>query len=656
MILLGGNANFNICDDGQVKDPADTYAATFSLFNDTLLKNIGAHTIKTGVNLIRFNENLDTRGSTGGAASASGAYSFDTGGTANTSGSGGNVWASYLLGLPTSVNTQAPTILGLRETYFAAFVQDDWKVNSKLTVNAGLRWDLNIPYDEVNGQTASVNVNLPNPGAGNLPGAMVYYGSGPGRLGYNRPGKLHWKYFAPRLGIAYQINSKTVFRAFAGIIYQGNQNGNADSENTSGFIGGGSPVPNPNPYGPYYNWDTPYPQSVLGTIPNTNPAFRNGQSVSFADENGLGMASPMYEWSASIQREFKWGLVAELTYFANDIHYGIDDMPLDELNPVYWHLGSLLAQPLSSPQVQALGFTAPYAGFSMSQPLYQALLPHPQYTGLTDTAVPWTSSTYNAGIVKLQKRFSSGLSLSANYTWSKQLTDMYGQSPAAVPLDAYNFSLSKGLAQQDVPERAVISYSYQLPIGRGRKFLPSAGGVGGFLLGGWTISGIQTYQDGFPALVVGGLGTTIPTVSAQANQVEGVPLRSSLSCRAAQFGNPLKDHLFNAGNPAEAAATGLPLAFSSEGNYGFGNAPIDQPHARQCGTEDEDFTLDKVMRVHEKIGVRFGVEVYNVFNRHSWETVANASTQNINSSTFGVIQPYQVNGPREFQMKLRVEF
>jgi hypothetical protein len=292
----------------------------------------------------------------------------------------------------------------------------------------------------------------------------------------------------------------------------------------------------------------------------------------------------------------------------------------------------------------------------MSQPLYQALLPHPQYTGLTDTAVPWTSSTYNAGIVKLQKRFSSGLSLSANYTWSKQLTDMYGQSPAAVPLDAYNFSLSKGLAQQDVPERAVISYSYQLPIGRGRKFLPSAGGVGGFLLGGWTISGIQTYQDGFPALVVGGLGTTIPTVSAQANQVEGVPLRSSLSCRAAQFGNPLKDHLFNAGNPAEAAATGLPLAFSSEGNYGFGNAPIDQPHARQCGTEDEDFTLDKVMRVHEKIGVRFGVEVYNVFNRHSWETVANASTQNINSSTFGVIQPYQVNGPREFQMKLRVEF
>ncbi|MGA2329509.1 MAG: TonB-dependent receptor [Bryobacteraceae bacterium] len=634
--------------------PIDSKGNLITTFNDSLMWNFGKHTVKTGIQLNRWNENFRTLGSIS-HNSSTGEYAFYDSGTANTTGTGGNQWASFVLGYPTVVTMYAPADFGFRQAYYGLFVQDDWKVSRRLTINAGLRWDLNVPYSEVHGLVTSVDLNQPNPGAGNLPGALTFYGSGSGRNGNNRPGEIHWKNFGPRLGLAYQINSKTVFRAFAGLVYQGVQTCNLEWADHTGFQGGGSPTANPNPYGLYYSWDTPYPQNVLGTIPNFDPSFRNGQATTMQSESGLGLAPVLYMWSGGFQREIKGNILLDATYLANNVKHGTDKMGLDVLNPKYWSLGSLLNLPLNSPQVQALGFTAPYPGFNQSLPLYRALIPYPQFNGLTDNASSWTASTYNAAIFKVQKRFSAGLTFLTNYTLAKYIATTFsspGQYGAA-PRDPYNFRLSKALYRYDMPQRLVLSYSYELPFGPGKRFGSGSGRVGKQLLSGWIISGIHQYQAGTPLQSSGALATSIPTVSSMSDRVAGVPLRSNIACSEMQFGNPARNYLLNAGNPTQATRTGRPLAYQSEGAYGFGNAALVDPQARQCWTLNEDISATKTFYVRERLQIRFGLEGFNLLNRHTWAT---SDSQAITGANYGEITPLQFNGPRQMQVKLRVEF
>jgi hypothetical protein len=242
----------------------------------------------------------------------------------------------------------------------------------------------------------------------------------------------------------------------------------------------------------------------------------------------------------------------------------------------------------------------------------------------------------------------------ANYTISKTISSssyapgQYGSTPR----DAYNFALSKGLARYDIPQRLVLNYSYELPFGPGKRLLGGTGNIGKQILGGWTLSGIHQYQEGVPLTAGGALATSIPTVSSRADRVAGVPIRSNISCSSIQFGNPAANYLFNAGNPTQAARTGRPLAYQSEGAYNFGNDPVVEPNARQCGTANEDVSLTKTFFITERVNVRFGLEAFNILNRHTWQVTSTTIT----ASDFGEVLPYQVNGPRHMQFKLRVEF
>lgn len=649
--------NVSICTGPQANHPADQKGNVITTFNDTLMWSKGSHTIKAGLEIIRFNENFNTRGGTS-MSSSSGSYGFADGATANTNRLGGNLWASFYLGYPSTVNMQAPTIVGMRQSYYALFVQDDWRVSRKLTINAGLRWDVNVPYSEVNGQITDVDLNRSNPGAGNLLGALRFYGSGSGREGTNRPGQIHWTNFGPRLGMAYQINQKTVFRAFGGIIYQGAQNANAEFADRTGFIGGGAPKVNPEPFGLYYSWDTPYPQDVLGVIPNTNPAFRNDQSFTFSDPRTLGIAPVLYQWNAALQREFAGNVLLEASYLSSNVRRSMDRMPLGVLHPQYWGLGPLLNQPLNSPQVRALGYTAPYPGFNESLPLYRALVPYPQFNGLIDNANVWTSGTYNAAIFKAQKRFSAGLTFLVHYTIAKNIASWSGAPGqfGAIPRDPYNLRLNKGLAPLDIPQRFVINYSYELPFGPGKPFFAHAGRVAAALVRGWTISGFSQYQSGTPANISGALGQAIPTVEGRADRVVGVPVRSSVSCSDMQFGDPTRNFIWNAGRPAQIIAN-RPLAYQSAGDFGFGNAPRVDPQARQCGLMGEAISVSKTLPITESVRIRFGVDAYNVLNRHTWRS----SSDSLTAANFGVIQPFQgsgqaMSGPRQMQLNVRVEF
>jgi hypothetical protein len=335
--------------------------------------------------------------------------------------------------------------------------------------------------------------------------------------------------------------------------------------------------------------------------------------------------------------------------------HGTDRLQLNTLPVQHWSLGSLLDLPLNNPQVKAAGFGPPYPGFDQSQPLYQALRPFPQYQDIAEDATNGTSSTYNALTVKAQKRFSSGLAFLANYTASKMITDSQWVpgSGGSFPTINNNRKLDKGLYRFDIPQRLVLSYSYDLPFGKGKKFL-NRGRLTDLAVGGWTVTGLQQYTKGFPAAFTGSFNTAIPTITGLANRVASVPTRSSISCSDMVYGNPAKDYLFNAGNPAEAARTGRPLAFAPAGDFTVGNMPRFDPQARQCPVFNEDVSVFKNFVIRENIRFRFGGEAINLLNRHTWQS--GATGQVITSSNFGEIVPFQASGPRVITLKFRAEF
>lgn len=642
------NPVFGFC----LGSPNDSAANLISTFNDSLVWNKGKHNFKTGLEFIRWNENSNS------TARSAGSYLFDPGQTANINNTGGNVWASFALGYPApgQVSTASPLTLGVRQSYLALFMQDDWKATQKLTISAGLRWDLNLPFTEVHDQITNLDLTMPNPGANNLPGALTYFGDGPGRNGLSRLGAIHWKNFAPRLGLAYQIDSKTVFRGFAGLVHQGITSANALFADRTGFQASGSPLPPVDPLGLYYSWDTPFPQAVLGTVPFTNPAFRNGQSVDYNNPQGVGRAPELYMWSAGFQRELPFNILIEATYLANNVKHSSDILQLNQLAPQYRDLGPLLLRPLNSPEVQAAGFRAPFPQFDTNLALFRALLPYPQFSGVRGVAEPYTASTYHAALFKAQKRFSSGLSFLVSYTVSKYITDS-GWGPGAfgeTARDTYNRKLDKGIQPFDIPQRLVLSYSYDAPFGRGKKFGSNASKPAQVLFGGWTISGIHQYRSGTPVSLQGTLSQPIPTVRSHANRVAGVPVRSSISCGEMEFGNPLKNYIWNAGNPLQAARTGRPLAFAPPGDFKVGNMPKVDPEARNCAVHNEDVSLTKSISITEKVRARFGADVFNVLNRHTWQ--ADPQRNSITASNFGEIRPFQASGPRQVQMKFRIEW
>ena len=640
--------------------PAQTDDNTITNMSNTVLWNKGNHTVKFGYQMQNWHANrTDLGGVYGGiTVSAAGTFFFNQGrNTGDTNQQGGFHLADFFLGLPTFVGTVSATTLREREQYHGFFVQDDWKVTPRLTLNLGLRWDVSVPFSEEGSQYTGFDPLLPNPGASGRPGALTYYGVGPGRNGLLRPGVINYNDFGPRIGLAYQIDDKTVFRGFAGILQIGLTNGNARFINRTGHAASGSPLPNPDPFGVYFEWDNPFPQEVLGEIPNTDPAFRNNQSFqNWMRGEDIGKSTELYNISAGFQRQVGRDLLLETTFFANLMRHGSDHDPINQLHPDYYHLGPLLNLPITHPDVVAAGFAKPYPEFPADLTLSRALRPFPQFDSITNDASIRTKANYHAVMFKAQKRYSNGLSFLAHWTISKHLgdTDWRPGAFGSWPRHQYNRTLDKSVERFDTPQRLVLNYSYELPFGPGKKWGGNSA-ASKFLLGGWSVAGVHEYMSGYPVAMGGGLSLRIPGgPGSRPDRVQGVPIRSNISCADLQFGNPQRNYLLNAGNPAQAARTGRPLPFQPEGDYQIGNAPIRDQSARQCGNLNENFSLLKVIPITERVHLRIGADCFNCFNRHRFITFKFG--QSTSSTSFGEIQPDQPFGPRVVQVRARIQW
>ncbi|HEY3837681.1 MAG TPA: TonB-dependent receptor, partial [Bryobacteraceae bacterium] len=569
----------------------------------------GRHSVKFGGDwrVLDFNE--------GQNAQASGTFSFSRLFTQGpnpvaASATAGYGVASFLLGDASSGSITAINPISTQGLYFGAFVQDDWKVTDHLTLNIGLRWDVNVGDREKYNRLAYFNptaINSLGKAAGlpNLMGNLTWIGQG-------NPGNqtsTDYKDFGPRFGFAYSADAKTVFRGGYGIFYipkivQGNGDGAVEAVRTTPMV---ATLDNLTPATSISN---PFPQGILPPLNDRDPNANIGASIGapmFGFRNGY-----MQSWSAGLQRQLVWGLVLDAHYWGMKGTRLLETWNINQLPDPLLALGSHLNDLVPNPFYGVINtgiFTSP----SISR--QQSLLPFPQYTAVQQVYVPAGNSNYEGMTLQVEKRLSSVMTFLAAYTRSKAIDDV------RTPLDYYNRALEKGLSAFDTPNQFRLSGVYNIPFGRDRAYGKSLNRVVNAMFADWDLNGILTLQSGLPVAL------SRPSVN---------------NGSSAHLDTPSIYRWFNTSDFAVAAP------------YTFGNIGPVLPDVRTAPVRNVDVVLVKNFSakiVDHTVNVQFRSEFYNLFN-HAQFGAPNGSPS---SQTFGQVTTL-ANNPRDIQFGLKVLF
>jgi hypothetical protein len=581
----------------------------------------------------------------------------------------GNSFASFLLGQPDSTQ-QTAYIHSPRwnSHYVGGFIQDDLKVSANLTLNLGIRYDVDAPRHESVNDTSNFSLTAPDPHANNLPGALVF-----GKTCHCNTAwaDTYFKDIAPRLGFAYVLpgtNGKAVLRGGGALIYGPLQYDDFGSAMTVGYTVPVS-IGSPDGFTPAYNLDSGFPDQ-FPTAPNLDPGqLDNGNfnavGGTFISKN-MGRPSVTSNWSLQIQDELAQDLILTIGYIGQSAQnlrsalQNINNIPLSDLS-----YGDHLSNDFISAGHPADGVSAPYPTFNGQ--LYRALRPLPQYDFIaTDCCLQNVGhSSYDAMVVSLNRRFRQGFNLNTSYTWAKNLTDadsaLSNLNPSQLSQDQniYNHRLEKSVSIQNIPHTFVVSYLYKLPFGKGRKFL-NHGAMMDRLVGGWEIGGIQRYQSGQP--VSFGCAFGIPGYQNCIRYSNGGASLESKAYKA----NKLKANSFTGiswFNPEytpgsvsmdQAGFVDKNRYFRGSGAFTLGSG-IDRVSSGVTSPiwKSEDFSLVKSLPIKEGISFQLKVEAIDAFNRHNF----NIPDVQPNDTTFGIPQyGSQDLGPRTMQVTGRITF
>lgn len=533
--LMGTTGNIPLASQ-----PDENYEIASTL---NLIK--GKHSMNIGYEVYRLRSGRLVNDNTNGE------MSFAAG---NPNGSG-NALADFLLGLPdSSTIALAPIVADMRHTMVDLFIADKWRVTSKLTVEAGIRYEMDLPLNEHWGRFPVFN-----------------FSPAPGSFTQLAPGEGIWQVsmrnWAPRLGINYQLSSRDVIRSAFGTFYD------FPPELEMTFKGA-----NP-PYITTYNF-----QSAPGAPLTSQNAFPIGQALSG------GVVSPqafqtnvkiprVNQWSFDLQHSFNPNLMLDVGYIGNRAYdFGRSltlNTPLTPGTPC----------PIAGP----IPGCTPQGDIQERRPL-----PNwgpVSYYGFSSV------STYEALQVKLEKRFSYGLSLLGSYTWSKTLDmssdELLGYTYIPTALNSYY-----GPSDMDEPSNLRLAYVYKLPVGRGQHWAISSRAAD-LALGGWEITGTTTYHSGFPFDV---------TYSDSTINNVGLGEFPDRVCNGKLSNRTIQEWF----NPA-CFVSPIPSNLQGVYSYGFfGNSPhgpLRGPHL-----VDFDLGLMKDFTTYEKQYLQFRIEAYNAFN------------------------------------------
>ena len=609
----------------------------------------GKHEFKMGWDVRR----LQTTANPIDLAGTNGQYFFARAQTAlptNLAGTG-HAFASLLLGQPDSANRVAlPVLLGeIRYGYHAGYFQDNWKLTSRLTLNLGLRYDVPIGWHEKNGDYSSLDPKLPNAAAGNLPGALIFFGEGQGRTGEKRPYDTDFSNLGPRVGFSYRLTSKTVLRGGYGIFYQTLGNGGCGCR-----IGFSNPITiNSDGVNGALNWDNGIAAPPgFRPPPLIDPTAGNNNPVELFSEN-FGNAPLIQSWSFNIQQEVS-RFVFDIAYVANRGRGLNSTVLINQLPVSRLALGSLLQQRIDSPAVIAAGFTKPYASFANSNTLAQALRPFPQYLDISERNAGIGRTWYDSLQMKVERRFGDW-QMMTSYTWSKSLgvahyRQIFSQNFATsgfnvAAQDNYNYAEMKSFLPFHLAHVFNFLNTYNLPFGRGKKFVNTDNFAANLLISNWTISALQQYRSGGLILVqapANTIGTGVLFTQFKKANVGTGPIQTGIDRTTLDPNNPAT-RWFNA------------AAFAAPGQFELGNASQYFNDFRQPPLFIENLSIQKRMKfpIHRDrtIDLVYRADAFNLFNRTNFGGVVGT----IGNANFGRPTGPQI-GARAITMGLRLDF
>jgi hypothetical protein len=606
----------------------------YQLFN-SYTKVRGDHTIKFGVE-IRLQDftNINWANSTG-------VFTFDTGSwikannsTASAPTMGGSM-AQFLLGLPTSGSFPINAESKADAYYDALFLQDDWRIRPSLTLNLGLRWEKATPTTESHDrQTIGFNSAAVNqvtqaaeaayashpisllPVSQFSPTGGLLFASGSNRDPYTTSDKA----FAPRVGLAWSphaLHEKTVFRSGIGIF---NYNYGTVTPNQQGFSAATSYVTTSNSYlTPATTLSNPFPTGItqpIGSSLGINTYL--GQSVTvfnphYADEYSL-------RWNFDIQHQLSQNTSIEVAYIGNHSNHLTTNYNFDSLPAQY--LSRLPTRDAATIAALSATVTNPFAGLLPGQTLNGSttstsslLSPYPEFTGVTVNNMNNGDSYFHQFAARFNKRLSNGLQFFVNYSHSR-LMDHTNY------LNAGSLALEKRVAADDRPDYFVVSGLYDLPAGKGKRFLSNTNRVVMFVLGNWQTGAEYTYFQGAPLIWGDDIYYGGP-LNYRANDANGA------SFNTAAFNTVSSQQLSNNFR-----------TFSSQ----FNTLRIDS-------SNNFNVNLTKSFVIHENIKLQFRAESFNLTNRPVFGT----PNMTVTSSSFGYITT-QTNSPRAIQLALRLTF
>ena len=579
----------------------------------------GAHTIKFGGEFRHLQQVFR------GAGGESGSVNFSDKSTGLPGIASGDPFASLLIGAVDSGSLSVHNVAkyGAEQRAYSLHIGDTWKLSPKLTVNYGLRWDRFSPTFETSNRLAFLSF-APNPGAGDLPGSLAYAGNtwGSASYGARYPEKPFNGAFAPRIGGAYKIADKTVLRAGYGMFY------------TQAFYPGWGGGMNLDGFNPQLNFG----DSNSGFVPSFYldkgfPAYSTAPNISSTADNGTG--GPQYrptaanhlsytqQWNLTLERQLGSSAVAKIKYVGNKgTHLPSQLQPLNVLNPnLLGTLGSTALNSVFAPGQTSLdGVNVPYANWVSSldsvgtckPTVAQALVQFPQYCGsLTGTNENEGTSLYNSFQASVEKQFSGGFYLGANYTYAHLTTDASSTTQATAGYGAiggvispFQGSRNTSLSPDDIPNTFSLMAVYDLPFGKGKRFLDK-GGVVSALVGGWTLSSTIKLTSGMP------LYFRDSTVCGVPNQFDAQCIPGILSGQSVLLQSWSG---FDVNKPAFNESAFESSSLFANGNY-LGTGPR-VSSVRGSPYRDTNISIKRKFTIKERMNFEVSAETFNVFNNH----------------------------------------
>ncbi|MGO9259127.1 MAG: carboxypeptidase-like regulatory domain-containing protein [Bryobacteraceae bacterium] len=572
---------------------------------------------------------------------------------------GGNAFASFLLGYADSGQIDTVRFIGQQFYYVGGYFQDDYRVTSKLVLNLGIRYDINLPPTGLGDRWTDFGPTTPNPAAGGIPGAVLFAGSCSGCVGTRMLADIWDKGIGPHIGMAYSKDAKTVIRASYARSYGALQSVSGSTHNsgytlTQTFSSGDSGIL------PTYTMDSGMPPWTAP--PFINPSVSNGANVAWFQGNETTKLPGFDNFNFSIQRQLSKSMTGEIGY--NGVlgsHLQTELLDYNQINPRYLTAFGTVAQSITvlnslvgSATANAAGVFAPFPTFNSlwgsRATVAQALRPYPQYNVIDTYAGQGDHSghsTYHAVILKFNKRVAGGLTFQTSYVLSKILTDSDTAWGVQYAADQFNRGLEKSIGQFDVTNDFKFAGVYDLPFGKGHQFVNH--GPASWIIGGWRLSSINIYDSGTPVNISTSL--TLPIYASGDGHRVAPYITSYEGWQPNWQGgfDPGKDNFF------VPYGTGpFPIQGSGTGLNSIGNMTRYNPKLRLFPNLNENNSVTRTFPIHEKIRMEFRAEAFNTFNRVRFGT----GSTSLQSATFGVLTGAgsQINTPRQLQLALKLYF